>query len=112
MTPPPEPVELDADAPLWVWAQDAISRRLDEMFAHTEGVRLGEDIEAVHDMRVGSRRLVAAMKVFAVCFPGYEYELLLRQARRVTRRLGAVRDLDVLIDHYERRLAEAPDVEV
>lgn len=99
---PTEAPTLHSDAPLWAWAQDAISHRLDEMFQHTEGVRLGEDIEAVHDMRVGSRRLVAAMKVFAASFPGPEYQDLLREARRVTRRLGAVRDLDVLIDHYER----------
>jgi len=72
------------------------------MLEHVEGVRLGEDIEAVHDMRVGSRRLVAAMRVFAECYPDLEYRRLLREARNVTRRLGAVRDLDVLIDHYEK----------
>lgn len=100
-TATPETHALTPDAPLWAWAEDAISHRLEEMFQHTDGVRAGEDIEAVHDMRVGSRRLVAAMKVFGECFPGYEYQLLLKEARRVTRRLGAVRDLDVLIDHYE-----------
>jgi CHAD domain-containing protein len=76
------------------------------MFSHTERVRVGEDIEGVHDMRVGSRRLVAAMRVFAEAFPGPEYQDLLREARQVTRRLGAVRDLDVLIDFYQRRRAK------
>ncbi|MBM3457949.1 MAG: CHAD domain-containing protein, partial [Armatimonadetes bacterium] len=51
------------------------------------------------DMRVGSRRLVAAMRVFADCFPTPQYRALYREARDVTRALGAVRDLDVLIDH-------------
>jgi CHAD domain-containing protein len=81
------------------------------MLEHVDGVRLGEDIEAVHDMRVGSRRLVAAMRVFAECFPDLEYRRLLREARNVTRRLGAVRDLDVLIDHYEKLRPEATPAE-
>ena len=101
------PEQLTADSPLWAWAYDAISHRGEGMLEHLEGVRLGEDIEAVHDMRVGSRRLVAAMRVFRQCFPGPEYRLLLREARRVTSRLGQVRDLDVLIDHYQRLRPEA-----
>ncbi|MGV3720598.1 MAG: CHAD domain-containing protein [Actinomycetota bacterium] len=102
---------LTADSPLWAWASDAVGHRLDKMLEHVEGVRLGEDIEAVHDMRVGSRRLVAAMRVFAECFPAAEYRRLLREARNVTRRLGAVRDLDVLIDHYEKLRPEASAAE-
>lgn len=93
---------LTAGCPLWAWAYDAIDHRQGEMLKHLEGVREGADIEAVHDMRVGSRRLVAAMRVFAACFPEAEYRKLLREARGVTRKLGAVRDLDVLIDHFRR----------
>jgi CHAD domain-containing protein len=101
---------LNPDAPLWAWAHEAIGQRAKWMLEHIEGVRLGEDIEAVHDMRVGSRRLVAAMRVFGACFPGADYRRLLREARDVTRRLGAVRDLDVLIDHYEKaRVSASPE---
>lgn len=103
-------MELTADSPLWAWAYDAIDHRQDAMLKHLDGVREGADIEAVHDMRVGSRRLVAAMRVFANCFPESEYRKLLREARGVTRKLGAVRDLGVLIDHYQRLRSEAePD---
>jgi len=94
--------QLTPESPLWQWAYDAIVRRADTMLEHVEGVRLGEDIEAVHDMRVGSRRLVAAMRVFESCFPGKEYQRLLKEARRVTQRLGSVRDFDVLLDHFTR----------
>lgn len=97
------PQQLNADSPLWAWAYDGIHHRAEGMLEHLEGVREGKDIEAVHDMRVGSRRLVAAMRVFRECFPGRHYERLLREGRQVTRRLGAVRDLDVLIDYFERR---------
>lgn len=101
---------LTPDAPLWRWAYEAVSHRVETMLDPLEGVREGEDIEAVHDMRVGSRRLVAAMRVFRTCFPEPRYEELLREARQVTRALGLVRDLDVLIDHYER-LEAGPDEE-
>ncbi len=97
---------LTPGSPLWAWAYQAISERAETMLAHTGGVREGEDIEAVHDMRVWSRRLVAAMRVFAGCFPGKGYRRLLREARQVTRDLGGVRDLDVLIDHYRRMRSE------
>ncbi len=93
---------LQPGSPLWAWATEAIGERSETMLSHLEGVRLGEDIEAVHDMRVGSRRLVAAMRVFESCFPDDRFRSLLREARRVTRLLGGVRDLDVLIDHYAR----------
>src|SRR5690242_7251507 len=92
--------ELNADSPLWAWAGEAIGARAETMLEHFEGVEAGEDIEAVHDMRVGSRRLVAAMRVFETCYPDRQYERLFREARRVTRRLGGVRDLDVLIDYF------------
>lgn len=102
---------LTADDPLWAWAYHEIGERAEGMLSHLEGVRLGEDIEAVHDMRVGSRRLVAAMRVFAACFPDRQYRALLREAQRVTRLLGAVRDLDVILDYYRREAQEAPPAE-
>lgn len=100
---------LSPDEPLWRWASEAIGTRVGTMLDHLDEVRKGEDIEAVHDMRVASRRLVAAMRVFRTCFRDPRYEKLLREARQVTRALGAVRDLDVLIDHYERLQGEATE---
>ena len=44
-------------------------RQLDEMMANLDGTRAGDDIEALHDMRVASRRLRAALSVFADAFP-------------------------------------------
>lgn len=104
-------ISLTPEAPLWAWAAQAIAERAGEMFRHVHGVRLGEDIEAVHDMRVWSRRLVAAMRVFAPCFPGAEFRRLLRESRGVTQALGSVRDLDVLLDHYRRLQPELEGAE-
>ncbi len=102
-------VPRSPDAPLWVWAHHSITRRAEAMFVHLAGVRAGADIEAVHDMRVGSRRVVAAMRVFRDCFPTVEFRNLAREARGITDALGAVRDLDVLIEHATLRRRDAAD---
>ena len=62
----------------------------------------GEDIEGVHDVRVASRRLRAAMDVAVGCFPADWYDPLHRTAKEITGALGEVRDRDVLLDVLAR----------
>jgi hypothetical protein len=57
----------------------------------------GEDIEGVHDVRVASRRLRAAMDVAVECFPAGWYRPLHKSAKEITGALGEVRDRDVLL---------------
>lgn len=68
---------------------------------HAPGTRIGEDIEALHQMRVATRRLRASIRVFESVLPptfeGYRAEL-----QWVGHELGAVRDLDVQIEGLER----------
>lgn len=54
-----------------------------------------DQVEALHDMRVGSRRLRAALSVFARVFPKDEYREIEREVAAITDALAAVRDLDV-----------------
>jgi CHAD domain-containing protein len=69
----------------------------------------GEDIEGVHDVRVASRRLRAAMDVAVGCFPDDWYRPLHAVAKEITGALGEVRDRDVLIEHLtSQREAAAP----
>ncbi len=70
-----------------------------KMMDNLPGTRAGEDIEALHDMRVGSRRLRAALSVFAKVFPRSDYQTLDKQVGDITDALGAVRDLDVQLDY-------------
>lgn len=58
----------------------------------------GTDPEGVHDVRVASRRLRAAMDTAVGCFPGGWYRPLHRVAKAITSELGEVRDRDVLVD--------------
>jgi exopolyphosphatase/pppGpp-phosphohydrolase len=71
----------------------------------------GTDIEGVHDVRVASRRLRAAMDVAAPAFPGKWYRPLHRTAKEITGALGAVRDRDVLLEALLADRSAAPIVE-
>jgi CHAD domain-containing protein len=72
----------------------------------TNGVKTGKDIEYIHRMRVASRRLRAALPLFASCFPEKKYRGWMREIRKITRALGEARDIDVQIAFLERYLKE------
>ncbi|MDQ2807427.1 MAG: CHAD domain-containing protein [Chloroflexota bacterium] len=66
--------------------------------------------ESIHDMRVATRRMRAALPIFRAYERGGIAGPLQRGVRDLTHALGAVRDLDVLIDHaQEFRAALPPD---
>ena len=68
--------------------------------ANEPGTRLGEDIEALHDMRVAARRLRAALSAFNPYLPS-RMEQFRMQLGRVASALGEVRDLDVQLERAE-----------
>ena len=70
-----------------------------------------DDAEAVHDIRVASRRLRAAMDVGIDCFPASWFRPLHQLAKDVTSRLGEVRDREVLLAHFHEERASAPPAE-
>jgi CHAD domain-containing protein len=72
------------------------------MLAHEPGARLGSDIEALHDMRVATRRMRAAFRVFGSGFRQKTVKPLLVGLRTTARVLGRVRDLDVFIDKLQQ----------
>ena len=91
-------------------ARRIITTRLHEMMSFKEGAIEGTDIEYVHDMRVASRRLRAAMRNFADCFTRKKkFRRHLKRVERITSRLGDVRDLDVLIDRFQKDLKMMPE---
>ncbi len=91
-------------------ARRIITTRLHEMMSFKEGTIDGTDIEYVHDMRVASRRLRAAMRSFADCFTRKKkFRRHLKRVERITSRLGDVRDLDVLIDRFQKDLKTVPE---
>jgi CHAD domain-containing protein len=81
-----------------------LRRHFSALLAKEPGTRLGDDIEELHDMRVASRRLRAALSLFADVLPA----TLLRAREElgwVGQTLGAVRDLDVQIEQLDSWIA-------
>jgi CHAD domain-containing protein len=72
------------------------------VFEHADNVLDVTDIERVHDMRVATRRLRAALEIFAPCFPKAEHRKLLKEVKRLADALGERRDPDVAIEGFER----------
>ncbi len=83
----------------WAEAGRRVLRfHLARMLARVPGVIAGEDPEDVHAMRVATRRMRAAWRVFG---DGFERDAMRRHRgdlRAIGARLGAVRDLDVLLE--------------
>jgi CHAD domain-containing protein len=73
-----------------------------------EGVRLAQDIEYIHRMRVASRRLRSALPIFARCFPARKILNWIKEVRKITRALGIARDTDVQIDLVNQIQASLP----
>lgn len=94
-TPGPDVRPGDAMA-LAAWK--VARHHLQRMDRHAGAIRGGSiDPEAVHDMRVATRRVRAVLGVFRKYLPGKPTRALQRSLRGATRRLGRVRDLDVLL---------------
>ena len=74
------------------------------MVRHERGAREGQDVEALHDMRVATRRMRAALRVFEPYLDRKAYKLFRKALRRTGRTLGAHRDLDVFREKTERYL--------
>lgn len=65
------------------------------------------DMENVHQLRVGTRRAAAALRIFADCLPARLAEKTRRALRKLRRSAGEARDWDVFLDLVQSRLARA-----
>jgi CHAD domain-containing protein len=72
------------------------------------GVRAGEDIEQLHDMRVATRRMRSAFRVFGGYMPEDRMQPFLESLRWLAAALGAVRDRDVFLEFLEGYVRRAP----
>lgn len=87
---------------------------LDHALANERAVRRG-DAEGVHQMRVGLRRLRAALSLFKPLVPGAETEAIKAELKWLTDALGPARELDVLIGKSvepARKTAPAKEIRV
>jgi CHAD domain-containing protein len=81
---------------------------LARMLAREAGTRAGDDAEELHGMRVATRRQRAAWRVFGDAFKQGRTRTHRKRLREVASRLGAVRDLDVLLEAADAYRAGLP----
>jgi CHAD domain-containing protein len=108
--PPPDlgPTALGEDPSVGDVAFAVLRRNLATMLAHEAGTRLGEDAEELHDMRVATRRMRAALSLFSDSLP-----VRARHVRTelgwLADALGTVRDLDVQLERLDGWLDDVAD---
>lgn len=93
---------VEACSPIGSAAPLILRAKAVPMFAHAGRAADGTDADAVHDMRVASRRLREALRLFAALYPRREFKRWRRRVRAVTRALGPVRDSDVFAEEFAR----------
>ncbi len=103
-------IAIDAeDAPLAAFRLIALDCLSHLQLNHAGAVR-GDDAEYVHQMRVATRRLRAALRMFGPVLPADFAERLVPSLRELMRALGQARDLDVLMAEIVAPVASAlPD---
>ena len=99
---------IDCDAPAAAAIGSVLTTRVKEMCSRRERALDWSDPEGVHDMRVSSRRLRAALSDFEPYVGRRGLKEAVKQVRSVADALGEVRDQDVAIIGLEKLAANAP----
>ena len=76
-------------------ALKVLRAQFEQMVANESGTRSGGDSEALHDMRVATRRMRTVFRVFEAHLDMSEMAYFLKTIKRTNRVLGNVRDMDV-----------------
>jgi CHAD domain-containing protein len=97
---------LQVDQPFAHAARRVLDVRAQEMFRYADGVLDLTQPDRLHDMRVASRRLRAALEMFATCFPPAEYDTALTDVKVLADALGRRRDCDVQLAFLTRLRTE------
>jgi len=104
-------IEFDCEGSFVEAAARAVEVRAKEVFEHSKGVLDLEDVEPVHDMRVATRRLRAALEIFASCFPRKHHRKALKKVKALADALGERRDADVEIGLLEELAGSATEAD-
>jgi CHAD domain-containing protein len=104
-----EPVSLGQESSVADVVRAAMVASVTRILRHDAGVRVGDDPEDVHQARVGARRLRSDLRTFAPVLDGAWAVPLRDELRWLGRRLGAVRDADVLAERLREQSASLPE---
>ena len=112
-TRPPDVVvtPLVADATVVDLVRHAMARSVAQILRHDPGVRLGDDPEHVHQLRVGARRLRSDLRSFAPLLERDRLAPVRAELGWLGTVVGAVRDTDVLADRLSTHIATLPETD-
>lgn len=96
------------DEPMAEAVRKIMYRQYQVMVANEAGCRSGKSIDAVHDMRVATRRLRVAFRLFGAYYKRGLVRDLEADLRKTGRTLGAARDLDVFNKTARQYLRSLP----
>ncbi|MEP7198186.1 MAG: CHAD domain-containing protein [Chloroflexota bacterium] len=99
LTPTPPPDALSADEPITRAGRRIVRAQFDKLRACEDAVRDSAHVEALHDMRVASRRMRSLLRLLRPSYSPKELKGVLKPLRDLSRALGAVRDFDVLLEN-------------
>lgn len=99
---------LDGYTPLDALARHYVRQKLRAMRKAERHVRKEGDADAIHDMRVATRRIRSVLLELEEmgAFQPRELQALRKRLRGVARRLGAVRDLDIILERIAEELQQ------
>jgi CHAD domain-containing protein len=107
--PIPARLRLRADDPLAAAARKVVAQQIWKMEANIPGTLEDADAEFLHDLRVATRRLRSALRLFAEVIGPKRCESLRVELSWIAGRLGAVRDLDVFIQNLHGQAGRLGD---
>jgi CHAD domain-containing protein len=96
------------DDSLGTAGRKVLRMHLARMLTFEAGARSGEDPEDLHKMRVATRRMRGAWRVFEGAYRPKVQRRYVKELRSIARVLGDVRDIDVLLEDLDRYLDELP----
>ena len=102
---------LEPDDPMSEAGRKIFRFHYRRMLYNEPGTRLGEDIEALHDMRVATRRMRSAFRVFGDYYTPKAVAAYVKGLKRTGRALGPVRDLDVFRAKLTAYVSSLPEPE-
>ena len=103
----------DAKAPPSDHIQARLQEQITQMVLHDPGTRLGRDSEALHQMRVATRRIRALLRSARGFLDPQWGKLIRKEVGWIGSRLGEVRDWDVFLEslHQESTGMHSPQEE-
>ncbi|MBS1182687.1 MAG: hypothetical protein H6Q99_2567 [Proteobacteria bacterium] len=102
--------DLDDDMSVEMALQLVLRSCAVQISANVAALRIGDDPEGAHQLRVGLRRLRTALKVFEPVIATGAAEPLAEEAQWLAAEVAATRDMDVLIDELVAPLDGGGDI--